>query len=160
MLASEPQSITAPAYTLSEGSSVTLDLIRLVSAQLVVIGHTIQGLEIFPFLQPPYAPYMQNVAVVVFFVLSGFLISYTVFSRRDRTDYDFRVYFIDRFFRIYSGYLPAIVFIIVIDSINIAAFGREGFAYADALDLKTIIGNVLMLQDYPALVQCQIKGVE
>jgi peptidoglycan/LPS O-acetylase OafA/YrhL len=151
LVATERQSIPVSAYKVTEGASVTLDLIRLISAQLVIIGHTIQGLEILPFLQPPFAPYMQNVAVAVFFVLSGFLISYTVFSRHDRPDYDFRTYFIDRFSRIYCGYLPAIVFIIIVDSINIRAFGLEGFAYAEALDLKTIIGNVFMLQDYPVI---------
>lgn len=151
MVVAEPKVVDTADYTLSEASSVTLDLIRLIAAQLVVVGHTIQGLGIFPSLQPPIAPYMQNVAVVVFFVLSGFLISYVVFARRSRSDYDFRAYFIDRFFRIYTGYLPAIVFVVVVDTLSIAAFGRGGYRYGDALNLQTVLGNLLMLQNYPLL---------
>ena len=69
------QASQAPAsYTLSDGSSVTLNLIRMLSAQVVVIGHLARGMGLLPGLQPPHAPYMQNVAVVIFFILSGFLI--------------------------------------------------------------------------------------
>lgn len=59
---------------LNSGSSTFLNLARVVSAQFVVIGHLIKGLAILPKIQPPYIPFLQGIGVVVFFILSGFLI--------------------------------------------------------------------------------------
>lgn len=39
----------------------------------------------------------------------------------------------------------------MLDSIQIAVAGPEGYAHAGALNLRTAVGNVLMLQDYPFL---------
>lgn len=151
----------AASYALSEGSSVTLDLIRMVSAQIVVVGHLSRGLGVLPALQPPNVPYMQNVAVVVFFILSGFLISNVVITRLARPDYSFRVYFIDRFARIYTGLLPAVAFVLVLDAIQIAV-APDLYAHRDAYDARTVAGNLLMLQDFPLAdeVDRLISGVE
>lgn len=45
-------------YKLQEGSSLILDLIRGVSAQIVVIGHGISFFGIFTFLHEPNFPWM------------------------------------------------------------------------------------------------------
>ena len=59
---------------LSEGGSVILDLIRGVSSQLVVVGHGISFFGIFAFLHQPNFPWMQNIAVLIFFYFQVLLL--------------------------------------------------------------------------------------
>ena len=140
-------SITEGPYAISGASSFALDLIRTIAAQLVLVGHVISVLGLLPHLQPPHFAYMQNVAVVVFFLLSGLLISYSVFSRREKPT--FTSYLIDRFARIYSGLLPALLFIAIVDWVIISR--GWGYAYADGYSVIDFVGNTLMLQDFPLL---------
>jgi peptidoglycan/LPS O-acetylase OafA/YrhL len=93
-------------------TSVTLDLLRAVAAQMVCVGHAI---NFFIGGWPSDLPYMQNVGVLLFFILSGFLITHTLVKRSERPDYRFTQFLIDRFARIYSGLIPALVLIIVVD---------------------------------------------
>lgn len=133
-------------FKLSEPSSVTLDLIRVLASQAVLFGHAISFLAIYNNLQPPNLPYMQSVAVVVFFVLSGFLISYSVFSKIGKSGYSFLEYFIERFSRIYSGVLPALLFVWLVDQIHIA-IAPGHYVYFNAFNIRTFTANLFMLQD-------------
>ena len=135
-------------YKLTEGSSIIIDLIRGVSAQIVVIGHGISFFGIFTFLHEPNFPWIQNIAVLVFFLISGFLISYSTIRKKDHIHYRFSHYFIDRFSRIYTAYIPAILFIFIIDLIS-QGISSETYSYANAFNFRTFLGNLLMLQDYP-----------
>lgn len=139
-----------PQYHLSDGTSVALDLIRGASAQVVLIGHLISGLQLAPMLLPPHQAPMQNAAVVAFFLLSGFLITHVVMRRRTDAGYGFATYFWDRFARIYSGFVPAIAVVFVLDSVQLAIAGAAAYDHHGALDMRTAVGNVLMLQDHPA----------
>jgi len=135
-------------YKLTQGSSVLLDLIRGVSAQIVVIGHGISFFGIFKFLHQPNFPWMQNIAVLVFFLLSGFLISYTTVRKKLNLDnYSFKYYFIDRFSRIYVAFVPAIIFVLFIDLLSIYV-NSEAYSFSNAFNIKTFVGNLFMLQDY------------
>ena len=88
-------------------SSFLLHLIRGGAAQAVLVGH---GLAIFGIKSMPY---LQNSAVVVFFILSGFVIPYSSFIKaRKYPSYSFSSYFIDRFSRIYMGFVPALFFVL------------------------------------------------
>jgi peptidoglycan/LPS O-acetylase OafA/YrhL len=136
-------------YTLTQGSSVVLDLIRGVSAQLVVVGHGISYFGIASFLHEPNTPWMQNVAVLVFFLLSGFLITYsTVRKVASGGNYAFKHYFADRFSRIYTAFIPAIVVVFLIDLLSIYC-NSSTYRFSNDFDLTTFVGNLLMLQDYP-----------
>lgn len=139
------------AKQLTEGSSLFLDLIRAISVQMVVIGHGIGFCSIAMFLSPPYFPFMQNIAVVIFFILSGYLISNSI-SYKISTDnnYSFGHYFIDRFSRIYSAFIPALLFIFVIDFVS-KSISPETYLYTDAFNGKTFLGNLFMIQDFPFL---------
>jgi len=121
--------------------SVSLDFIRLFAAQLVVLGHTLSFFHIRDDM-----PYIQNSGVVIFFVLSGLIISYTVFFKSE-INYSFKQFFIERFARIYTGLLPSLLFIALIDYV-IRTQHPESYIYGDAYNIKTFIGNILMLQDY------------
>ena len=47
--------------------------------------------------------------MLLFFALSGLLISYSLLHKLDNPEYRFRNFFVDRFSRIYSGLLPAML---------------------------------------------------
>ncbi|MHA2304947.1 MAG: hypothetical protein ACXACU_06090, partial [Candidatus Hodarchaeales archaeon] len=68
---------------LSENSSVCMNLIRTIASQMVIIGHGISFLNIAQCLSFPNMPYMQNIAVVIFFIMSGFLISFNVYKKKE-----------------------------------------------------------------------------
>lgn len=133
---------------LSDASSTFLDLTRGISAQAVLFGHAISYLGILKFMQPPEFPWIQNIAVAVFFYLSGYLISYSTIRKNQKHDYPLKDYLIDRFARIYSTYLPAILFIALVDGVTLNLIG-ERYPYASAFNLKHFVGNLLMLQDFP-----------
>ena len=91
---------------------------------------------------------MQNLGVIIFFILFGFLITYSVDNKSKQ--YKFIDFFIDRFSRIYIAFVPALLFILMCDLV-IKAFGGE-YIYSYALTGKSFIQNLLMLQDHPLLV--------
>lgn len=101
---------------------------------------------------PPNGPYMQNIAVVVFFVLSGCLITHSTrlkLADKART-YRATDYFIDRFSRIYTAFVPALFLILLLDLV-INRIDPNGFSlYRAAADVPTFFGNLFMLQDFPA----------
>ena len=68
-------------FKLSENSSLGLDVIRIIAIQMVVIGHGIRFTGVFPFFHFPNFPWIQNIGVVVFFLLSGFLITHVTLKK-------------------------------------------------------------------------------
>jgi peptidoglycan/LPS O-acetylase OafA/YrhL len=136
-------------YKLENGSSIFLDLIRGVSAQIVVVGHGLSFFGILKLLHEPNFPWMQNIAVLIFFLLSGFLITYsTVRKILNGGNYSFSHYFADRFSRIYTAFIPSLIFVLILDLISIS-LDPALYSYTQAFDIKTFVGNLFMLQDYP-----------
>ncbi len=95
---------------MSPAFSIYLDLLRLAAALLVFVHHAaypryhgswLQGLAGF-----------GHEAVVVFFVLSGYVIAHT----REHKDHDWRHYAVQRLSRLWSVLLPAIALTLVLDS--------------------------------------------
>lgn len=79
-------------------------------------------------------------AVIIFFILSGFVIQYSSQRKKDLT---FGAYFKARFFRIYCIFIPALFI-----SYLTACIGSESL---ENIQAGKLIGNVLMLQDVSAL---------
>ena len=96
--------------SISQESSVFLNLIRFVSCELVVIGHFLTKYQPVP-AEPLFklGTTIGGVAVLLFFILSGLLISYSLHNKLANPEYRFRNYFVDRFSRIYSGLVPALL---------------------------------------------------
>jgi peptidoglycan/LPS O-acetylase OafA/YrhL len=57
---------------------------------------------------------LGGLGVFTFFAISGFLISYSVYQKTQDPKYRFRHYFVDRFSRIYSGLIPALILSLVV----------------------------------------------
>ncbi len=125
--------------------SLSLDALRIFAVQLVLVGHALSYFNIFQF------DAIQNSAVVLFFILSGIVISYSLFHKMEKDNYKFREFYIDRFSRIYTALIPSLIFIFIIDLIQIYYLQNENYRYYNALDIKTFIGNIFMLQDFPLI---------
>ncbi|MEO0735061.1 MAG: acyltransferase family protein, partial [Bacteroidota bacterium] len=140
-----------PTFRLTAGQSLLLDFIRGWSAQAVLFGHALYFFN----LHGPGAPstdfFVHRYAVAIFFLLSGFLITYSTVGKLARkADYGFRQYFIDRFARIYTALVPALLFILVVDLVS-RSLSPATYAYADAFSARDFLGNLLMLQYFPGL---------
>jgi len=89
---------------------VFLNLIRFIACELVVVDHFLTRYQ--PVLTEPlfrFGSTIGGTAVLLFFALSGLLISYSLHNKLDNSEYRFRNFFVDRFSRIYSGLLPALL---------------------------------------------------
>jgi peptidoglycan/LPS O-acetylase OafA/YrhL len=94
--------------------SLYLDLIRIGAAMTVFIGHVSAMRATNGFLWP--IGHFKDEAVIVFFVLSGFVISYAA-SEKER---NIEVFAVNRAARIYSVALPAILLTAILDSVGYA----------------------------------------
>ncbi|HTC84425.1 MAG TPA: acyltransferase family protein, partial [Rhizomicrobium sp.] len=92
--------------------SVYLDILRVLAAAAVFLSH-LSWLEIsggFLWQLQPYG----HPAVIVFFVLSGYLIQYSVAARENRL----ADYAVARLGRLYSVVIPALILTYIFDRIG------------------------------------------
>jgi peptidoglycan/LPS O-acetylase OafA/YrhL len=124
----EPRALTPAA-------SAHLDLIRGLAAWAVMWDH-LRGLFFIDFQQLSQpGPLVKviyfltgfgNEAVLVFFVLSGFLISSAILGRRASGTWSWRDYAIDRASRLYVVLIPGLLFGLLWDKLGISTFGSTG----------------------------------
>lgn len=120
---------------MNRATSIYLDLVRFLAAVAVLLTHLAYARFTGGLLQP-WRTY-GNDAVMVFFVLSGYVIAHTVASR----DRDFRSYLVSRLARLYSVALPAIVLTLALDHLGkaIAPAMYDGFWYQGSDPLQRIL---------------------
>jgi peptidoglycan/LPS O-acetylase OafA/YrhL len=107
--------------------SACLDLLRSVAALLVFAHHILLQFGCYRhgacgfagFLLPQHS---GHIAVILFFVLSGYVITY-VASERERTLIDFAI---SRFARVYSVAIPAILLVMCVDILLISVRKTAG----------------------------------
>jgi peptidoglycan/LPS O-acetylase OafA/YrhL len=117
--------MAAKPESLSESSSFLLDAIRLAAALLVVVAHLSRP-DISVVLTRNLQ-FLGDLAVPIFFVLSGFVIRFVTVSR----EHTLRVYLIDRASRIYSVALPAMALTVATAAVIFRvdpAYAREALA--------------------------------
>ena len=132
----------ASSVRLASSQVDLLNLIRGMGAQLVLIGHASHAY--WSSVNPRGR--LETFGVLIFFLLSGFLIASSVLQKWQRNDYRFEHYLIDRFCRIFVAYVPALVLVAAADA---AMRGNAEFPYQDNESLWTWLGNLAMLQEYP-----------
>lgn len=117
-----------------------LDYIRGLAAVYVILHHFLPQLKFIPsFISKGIFAFGQE-AVMLFFLLSGFVIYISVHNKPQIT---FQDYFIKRFRRIYFPFFVAII-------LSIAVYGFNG-NLAKYFSLKDLLGNLFMLQDLSQL---------
>ena len=130
---------------MTPGLSLYLDLLRVMAAFQVVVYH-LGKVDAAGFGQNVFNAWGHE-AVVVFFVLSGFVISHTAHTS-DRT---FRRYASSRISRLYSVVLPCLAITVVLDSIGmrLAPQVYDVFKISDNIDVPfaRLIFCLLMLSE-------------
>lgn len=126
--------------------STVLDLVRWMAAQAVCVGHAISFFGVAADWRAPAAPYMQNLAVIVFFVLSGFFIAHALDRSTRNQQHGLGIYLVDRVARIYSALLPALLVILLIDTLLIHASLHQQPTY---VSVRAFFGTLAMLQNFP-----------
>jgi len=141
-----------------------LDLSRWIAAFIVFAGH-LHELLLSPYEQVEqpnmliagfyFVSGLSSEAVMVFFVLSGFLIGGKNLTRAKAGSFYFSSYCIDRISRLYVVLLPAIFIGYFLDVIGSSYFPEAGlynlFSYhiiTEHLDNTILLGNLLMLQSF------------
>lgn len=134
---------------IGKNESIFLDVVRTLSAQAVLVGHCLAFSSGGKSFLGDALP-IQTLGVVVFFVLSGYLISTTTQRRvAANTGYLFWHFFVDRFARIYVTLVPCLLVVLLLDSLN---HSLAAYDYKNAFNAPTFIGNLFMLQDHPVLL--------
>ena len=90
---------------------------------------------------------LGDLGVIVFFVLSGFLISYTSLAKKNRGQVGFGSYFFDRFARIFTPFVPVLILVASLDWIVLHFTDKTD--YSVYFTLKNFVANLLMLQQHP-----------
>lgn len=130
-----------------------LNLARAAAAQLVLIGHAAYYYYGGGTLS---SGYLGTIGVLVFFLLSGFLICSSVVQKWDRPDYRLQDYLVDRFCRIFVAYGPALLFLAAVDT---ALRTHPAYPWGADATLGSWFGNLVMLQDYPVFPVLRRLGV-
>lgn len=153
--------------TASKHQLLYFDLIRAFSAQMVVVGHSLniflplifmsqQANESFVLTTGVF--YVQNMGVILFFVLSGFLVTRSVVHKRLKPGYGLGLYVIGRSARLFVPFIPAVLLVGLFDTILVKSTGSR-FTQIH-LDLGSFAGNFLMLFNHPAFaVLRRLTGV-
>ena len=116
-----------------------LDAIRGFAAFYVILYHICQHFKQIPFyLRSVFFAYGQE-AVMLFFLLSGFVI-YLSYARKQ---VEFKDYFIKRFRRIYFPFFISLLLSLLIVTVDKIQIKMDFFT--------SLLGNVLMLQDIKEL---------
>lgn len=134
--------------SLSPNTVVFFDALRFYLASIVVIGH---GFGFFfnywDGFFPNHLPYIQSIAVVGFFFVSGFLITISVLIRIQKNNATFLSYAIDRFSRIYCTLIPCILFVAIVDYVAYKIY--PSYEFSENLNLSTFFKNILLIPSMP-----------
>lgn len=158
--------------SLTKGQSAWLDVTRAVAAVLVVIHHV---RNLFFVNYPAVSPSLKfsvaargaylltalgHPAVMIFFVLSGFLISGSIFKALARDDWSWSWYLAQRLTRLWLVLVPALLLCILWDTLGTHLFGTEGvygglasnryilwWSVPSHSGIGTLLGNILFVQN-------------
>lgn len=125
-------------------NSNLVDSVRIFAAWCVLLGHCFSIYEITIFKNEEHFFYIQNMAVVIFFTLAGFLMVYSIEKRKEWITW--KGYILHQAVRIYKIYIPALLLVALIDKINMICYPAS-YKYYDSYTIDTFLGNVLMLQN-------------
>lgn len=123
-----------------------LDAFRIIAALFVMVGHSFSFYQVSVFKNEEHFPFIQNIGVVIFFLLAGFLTAYSLEKKNRDHQYSFKLFFRHKFVRIAREYIPGLMFIAIIDFISII-LNKERYAYYGAYNLIQFFSNALMLQN-------------
>lgn len=120
-----------------------LSLLRVIATGAVVFGHAASFFGGFAFTQWPNFPYIQNIAVTVFFCISGYIIAWVCDCRREGGGLQvFAKFVFDRVSRLGIPLFPFLVLCAIAERIILGSTHPDPLA----LSARSFIGNLLFLQ--------------
>ncbi len=119
------------------GKMLRLEAVRGLAAFYVVLHHTLPHVYFVAGFNVGTLVRFGQEAVILFFLLSGFVINY---AHRLGSDKSFKRYFQSRFYRIYIPLFFALIISYLSFSFNAGSWQN--------IDIKTLLGNIFMLQDW------------
>jgi peptidoglycan/LPS O-acetylase OafA/YrhL len=134
--------ISNSTIKLSETSSTTLDLIRVIAIQNITIVH---GIAMMRIKIPVNAGLIGSLTFPFLFLLSGFLISYSIFNKIKREDYNFSRFFLNRVCRILPPLLVGLLMTAFIDGVYAVLRGFK--IPSETYNVPTYFLNLLFLND-------------
>ena len=130
-----PKLVIPSNLQISSQSSSALDYIRAFAAFLVMIGH-LRALFFVPYAEVKHSNVLikfayfltgfGHQAVIVFFVLSGFFISSSIFRMYQQNRWSWKDYLAQRLVRLWIVLIPALVLTTIWDWSGIHFFGQIG----------------------------------
>jgi peptidoglycan/LPS O-acetylase OafA/YrhL len=124
-------------------TALWLDFIRVIAAQMVCVGHA------FNLFFPSMKGYIPYLGVVLFFILSGFVIAHTLYQKsRENPRYDLFEFGLERIARIYTAYLPALFLILSLDFL-MKMLGHD-LSSPRFFNFGVFLKNLVMLQGWKA----------
>ena len=134
-------------FRLNQISSNFIHFLRAILSQIVMIGHVLilNGLYSYESALGGLPPY----AVMVFFILSGFVISYSI-NLKDKA-YGFNNYLADRFARIFSVVIPTLILTLILGLMGIAINGIAPFS----MNPWHFVSTLFMQQENLVLLKIQ-----
>jgi peptidoglycan/LPS O-acetylase OafA/YrhL len=126
----------------SESGSCYLDFVRALATNVVLVSHTFEVFRFNPRIT------MGGLGVVLFFLLSGFLITIVGYRRLDRQGNQFAAFMLDRCSRIFVPFVPALICVAIANFVfSLSQHGQMGVNRGPV----AFLGNLLLLNDYPVL---------
>lgn len=128
--------------------SIYLDLLRFLSSLVVVLAH----LSVDPFSHetlPFNIASYGSVAVILFFVLSGYVISYVIETK----DHNPSTFLVNRLSRLYSVVIPVLVLTFVLDGIGKSlapAYYSEAKVLLKPPSLSGYLSSLFFVNEYQA----------
>ncbi|MEO6784957.1 MAG: acyltransferase [Chthoniobacteraceae bacterium] len=125
---------------MNPATSAFLDLLRIIAALLVFINHDVQfwNRRIWSIANP-----LAHSAVIIFFVLSGYVIAYSTFARNQ----DARKFVVARLSRLYSVVLPALLLTFVLQRIGASLNAEYYQQYSRGAELPRYLITAAFLQN-------------
>jgi peptidoglycan/LPS O-acetylase OafA/YrhL len=123
-----------------------LQIFRGIAALMVVLHHSIGSIKYYHKIDYPFLSYIGSIGkygVDFFFVLSGFIITYSAYYKYNEPN-SFRNYFKNRLIRIYVPYLPLGIFMLIIYTL------LPGFSNGNR-DISLLTSLTLIPDGNPAL---------
>jgi peptidoglycan/LPS O-acetylase OafA/YrhL len=167
----QPERDTVPIgeLVMNSGTSDFLNASRWIAAFFVVLGHVyhISIANYYHVVHPNlflrgvnFLGEFGYMAVIVFFVISGFLVGGRIIINFKKKSFSVADYFVHRFSRIYTVLIPALIVGLTLDCLGIVFFNTSGiynhpeYFYTNSfgnditkhLGFITFVGNVLQLQ--------------
>lgn len=126
----------------SASAAAFLDTLRFVAANLVLVSHIL-----VVFFDNKLTYQGRGVAVIILFVLSGFLITRSLMYRARKPGPHMAHFLADRIARIMTPLVPVLLIIALLNATVIHThWGLDGLTTG----FVALLGNLLLLADYPA----------